>query len=317
MKILITGGSGFIGTNLVEKFVKNGYDVLNIDFQKPRNMDFVKYWRNVDITNFADFQLEVKSFNPNYIVHLAARTDLDGFNLNDYSANILGVRNLMEIIKDLKYLKKIIITSSMLVCKVGFKPKDYFDYNPNTFYGESKVLTEKIVFDNPPKCDWIIIRPTSIWGPWFNIPYRTFFDMVLSNKYFHIGNTICTKTYGYVGNSVYQINMLLTNETIDKSNKIFYIGDYQPIKISEWANEIAQKSDVKILKLPYLIIKLAAYFGDILNFFNISFPMTSFRLKNMTTNNIVTLKNTAKICKGLPYTRSEGIDITLKWIAKK
>ena len=88
-------------------------------------------------------------------------------------------------------------------------------------------------------------------------------------------------------------------------------------KLDKQANEIAQKSNIKILKLPYLIIKSAAYFGDMLKFFNIGFPLTSFRLKNMTTNNIVPLTNTAKICKDLPYTRSEGIDITLKWIDKK
>ena len=36
-KILISGGSGFIGTNLLEKFLKDGYDVLNIDYREPKN----------------------------------------------------------------------------------------------------------------------------------------------------------------------------------------------------------------------------------------------------------------------------------------
>ena len=36
MKILITGASGFIGTNLMEDFISKGYEVLNIDFNKPK-----------------------------------------------------------------------------------------------------------------------------------------------------------------------------------------------------------------------------------------------------------------------------------------
>ena len=106
----------------------------------------------------------------------------------------------MLIIKELSCLKKIIITSSMLVCKGGYQPLNQVDYKPNTIYGESKVITEKIVWDNLPNCDWAIIRPTSIWGPWFSVPYRNFFEMIISKKYFHIGDEACTKTYGYVGN---------------------------------------------------------------------------------------------------------------------
>lgn len=224
-RILITGASGFIGTNLLEDLYKKGYDVLNIDFNKPKIEERNSLWENIDIIDYDKFENAVLQYDPDYIIHLAARTDLDGKTLEDYSANTVGVENLMSIIHKLKKLKKIIITSSKFVTRNGYKIKSQTDYCPHTMYGESKVVTENKVWANKPQCDWCIIRPTSIWGPWFGVPYRNFFDIVMKRMYFHIGKIKCHKTYGYVGNAIYQIEQLLFNDTSDENNKVFYIGD--------------------------------------------------------------------------------------------
>jgi nucleoside-diphosphate-sugar epimerase len=313
-KILVTGGSGFIGTNLIEKLDKDGHDILNIDLVKPKISFQLKFWIKADINSFNSLNQIITNFGPDYIVHLAARTDLDGISLEDYKTNVLGVENILKISNGLKSLRKIVITSSMLVCHGGYYPKDQFDYSPTTIYGESKVLTEKIIWNNKPTCDWAIIRPTSIWGPWFGVPYKNFFDIIISNKYFHIGNRACTKTYGYVGNAIFQIEKVLLAETKDELKKVFFIGDNPATNIEEWGNEIAHEIGVKIRKLPYSIIKTLAFLGDLMRLLGFQFPMNSFRLQNMTTNNIIDLKNTYEIAPILPYTRKEGIKQTLKWI---
>lgn len=314
-KVLITGGSGFIGTNLL-LFLIEKYEILNIDIRESNLTELQKYTSLVDITNYEKLRNVVISFSPDYIIHLAARTDLNGKSINDYSANTAGVSNLMKIIHELPNLKKLIVTSSMLVCHTGYYPKDQFDYAPNTLYGESKVETERIVWDNKPQCDWAIIRPTSIWGPWFGVPYRNFFDMVISRKYFHIGRKSCTKTYGYIGNAVYQIEQNLFHETLNEDQKVFYIGDNPPTNIETWANEIAEELNYNIKRVPFWMLKTAAYFGDLLKLFNITFPMTSFRLKNMTTDNIIDLSETYNIAPNPPYSRIDGIKTTLQWLKK-
>ena len=314
-KVLITGGSGFIGTNLL-LFLIEKYEILNIDIRESNLTELQKYTSLVDITNYEKFRNVVIGFSPDYIIHLAARTDLNGKFIYDYSANTVGVSNLMKIIHELPKLKKLIVTSSMLVCHTGYYPKNQFDYAPNTLYGESKVETEKIVWDNKPQCDWAIIRPTSIWGPWFGVPYRNFFDMVISRKYFHIGRKSCTKTYGYVGNAVYQIEQILFHETLNEDQKVFYIGDNPPTNIEIWANEIAAELNFNIKRVQFWMLKIAAYFGDLLKLFNITFPMTSFRLKNMTTDNTIDLSETYKIAPNPPCSRIDGIKATLQWLKK-
>jgi len=68
MRILITGASGFIGTNLLEYFIDKGYKVFNIDKEKPKNPDYEKYWTNVDIRNFKDLEGAVSKIKPNYLI---------------------------------------------------------------------------------------------------------------------------------------------------------------------------------------------------------------------------------------------------------
>jgi nucleoside-diphosphate-sugar epimerase len=202
----------------------------------------------------------------------------------------------------------------MLVCKPGYQPKSPTDFAPSTIYGESKVKMEEIIRSENPGYEWTIVRPTSIWGPGFGVPYRNFFDMVMARRYFHIGNSACTKTYGYIGNVVAQIDAIL-NAPVDKTNhQVFYLGDYKPTNITEWADEIGKVLDIKIRTVPYSLVKLLAYTGDILKFAGVNFPMTSFRLQNMTTDNIVDLSNMKAILPQLPFSRIEGIKQTLAWI---
>lgn len=316
MKILVTGASGFIGTNLLEDLIEKGYEVLNIDCQNPKIKERENLWKKINIVDYASFEKAVLDFAPDYIVHLAARTDLDGKTLEDYAANTVGVENLMKIVHKLPDLKKVMIASSKFVTRNGYQIKNQHDYCPHTKYGESKVETERRVWADQPQCDWCIIRPTSIWGPWFGVPYRNFFDMVMRRMYFHIGHIKCHKTYGYIGNAIYQIEQLLFNPTPDEENKVFYIGDEPAYEINEWADEIANELGFKVPTMPVWFVKCLAKFGDFVGLFGVHFPMQSFRFGNMTNDGTNDMSNTYVIAPEMPYSRLEGTKATIEWIRK-
>lgn len=313
-KILVTGGSGFIGTNIVDDLIEKGNTVRNFDIKEPKKKEHKQYWYRTDLRIYDDLSEKIRCFQPDYIIDLAGRTDLNGRSLKDYDSNTAAKKNLIKCCRHLQPLKKIVLASSMLVCKAGYIPKGQQDYCPSTYYGKSKAVAERYMWKAGLACDWAVIRPTSIWGPWFGVPYKDFFEMVVSGKYFHIGHRSCKKTYGYIKNAVYQIEAVLFSDTKSLDNKVFYIGDYDAYPIEDWAEEIAAEAGRKIIRMPYLMIKCAACFGDILTRFGTGFPMSSFRLHNMTTDNIVNLDNTQKIAPDLPYSRKEGITETLQWM---
>lgn len=319
-KILITGGSGFIGTNLLELYLSKKYKVVNFDIIIPIKKSHLVFWQKVDICHFDSLKIALIRENPDYIVHLAAITDLnekDG--LDYYNTNIQGVENLVEILKGRNKVKRVIFTSTMLVNELGYKPKNIKDYNPVTSYGRSKVIGEELVLKNAQKLpSFCIIRPTSIWGEWFKEPYETFFELVLRRRFFHPGSRSCTKTYGYVGNAVYQIDKLLHVDSKNLISEVYYIGDQPPLNISEWANSIASAANIsKPRMIPYFVFKFFAIVGDIAKTLKIKAIMTSFRLRNMTTDNIIHLDNTYKTCGPVPFRSIEGIKRTLDWMKSK
>ena len=316
-KILVTGGSGFIGTNFIEKLSKNPDNkVINIDIAKPKIPDHIRFWKNVDLLDLDSLDEVVKEFQPEYVIHLGARTDLNGKTLDDYAANMGGVKNLLTVLTKINSVKQAVFASSMYVCEPGYHPRNFEDYKPHTLYGKSKVATERLIKEAHLPFTWSIIRPTSIWGPWFGEPYDKFFHIVLRHMYFHMGARACKKTYGYVDNAIYQI-ISIFKATPDKVNKhVYYIGDYEPYPITDWANEIAAIEHIYIPHVPYFCFKIVAWIGDLLKKIGITFPMTSFRLHNMTTDNVHDLGPIREIAPDLPVTRIEGTRRTLEWIHK-
>lgn len=325
-KLLITGGSGFIGTNLIEKLQKEGkYELMSIDIAAPKIESHKNIWKQVDLRNADEVLEAVTAFMPDFVIALGARTDLNGKTLESYDANIGGVKNVLAALDKVPNLKRLIYASSMYVCEPGYMPKDFEDYAPHTLYGESKVETEKIIKEwfngdssaHPiagSKYCWTIIRPTSIWGPWFGEPYDKFFRIVMNRMYFHMGERACKKTYGYIDNALYQILSILDAPEEKVNRKVFYIGDYEGYDITEWSNEIAKECGFKILRIPYFCFVLAGWFGDFLKLFGIHFPMTSFRLHNMTTDNVHNVTPIRELAPNLPVSRLEGTKRTLEWI---
>ena len=313
-KILITGGSGFIGTNLIIHLNCLGYtNILNIDIKRPNNKEYLPYWNNCNLLDAAELHNIVLAFSPNWVFHLAARTDLDGKNLEEYNVNHLGTLNLINSLKFCTNVKNIVFTSSMLVCRIGYMPQNDLDFYPFNYYGESKVFMEKNIRESGLSWPWLIVRPTSIWGPFFEAPYKNFFERVINKKMYNIEGIATRRTYGFVYNSVEQITSLLFADNLQTNRKVFYIGDTPSVNINEWGNAIAEELGYKkIPEFNYSVFRFAAIIGDMFAYFGIKFPITSFRLKNLITDYVLPLDNTLDITGQPKYKLKEAIQITLK-----
>lgn len=317
MKVLVTGASGFIGTNCIEFLLGKKIECINLDCRPPRNSEHKQYWRECNILDYPRLERIIKYFQPTHVVHLAAKTGLDNKQLSDFTTNIEGVENLLKIFRETLSIKYAIFTSSLLVCKMGCIPKTDTDYKPTTLYGQSKVEGEKIVraAQNLPFA-WTIIRPISAWGPYSEEPYRNFFQSVARNWYFHIGSGHYKRSMGYVENLVYQIHKLLLAPVEKVNRKVFYLGDSPPIDLFEFANEIQLVLGTrKISHLPLWAVKLAAKSGDILKVAGWKkFPLTSFRLNNIRTEYMFNLQPITDITGPLPYDFKTGIRRTIQYM---
>ena len=136
MKILITGGSGFIGTTAME-WALSKYKVVNLDIRPPKILMHQQHWRNVDIRDVQTFTEALIEFQPTHILHLAAMTGMDIHDMSFFDANTQGVDNLIQATKKLPDLKRILFTSSLLVCPNGYVPSSDTEFNPPNLYGES------------------------------------------------------------------------------------------------------------------------------------------------------------------------------------
>ncbi len=318
-RVIITGGSGFIGTNLIEHFNSKGMVVCNIDKIQPRNKKHHKFWKKIDILDRDKLIDFFKNFKPTLVYHFAARTDLNGLNLSDYDENTVGVENVVDAIYSSDTLKYAVFASSMLVCKLGYQPKDSYDYCPNTKYGESKVIGEKVIVNSSLKIPWTIVRPTSIWGPWFDVPYKSFFDSIRRGHYFHPLGLRVRRSYGFIYNVVYQLDEIAKNKTKNLESKTIYLADYKPIELKSWAQLICKNFNLRpIIEIPKLFFKIFAFLGDILKFFGFENPpMTSFRLNNMCTESVLDIELLKENVGECPFSLEEGVGITCRWMELK
>ncbi|MBK7385028.1 MAG: NAD-dependent epimerase/dehydratase family protein [Flavobacteriales bacterium] len=125
MRLPITGGSGFIGTNLIRFYEEKQVPILNLDWNPPLCPDPLPYWKEADILNGEACGQLIREFAPTHVVHLAARTDTDeATDVEAYRQNHEGTRLLLEQLKACPSIQRVIVTSTQFVCEAGYQPKD-------------------------------------------------------------------------------------------------------------------------------------------------------------------------------------------------
>jgi len=318
MKALVTGSAGFIGRAMVRTLRDRGWTVAGLD-RLPAAGDRAGEYV-CDLLDSSRLTAVVQEFAPDVILHLAARTDLDEKNdINGYAANIDGVRNLVAAVEATPSVKRVIWTSSQLVCNVGYVPRHDTDYRADTLYGQSKVLTERIVREaDGAGREWCLVRPTTVWGPGMSAHYQRFLRMIQRGRYFHVGRTPLIKSYSYLGNIIHQYERLLAAPAAEMHRKTFYLADYEPLDLIAWTNAFQRAFGSRpIPHMPKAVARLLAAGGDVANAVGWrSFPFNSFRLNNVLTQYQFDLAPTRAVCGDLPYTMEQGVAETAAWLKR-
>lgn len=317
MRILITGGSGFIGTNLVEVFAKDATALLNYSVHAPLNPAQMPYWRAGDILNTEKTTAAFQEFQPDHVLHLAARAECDEKTTVEegYPVNTQGTRNILEAIRATPSVQRAIIASSQFVCAPGRLPKSDTDYFPETIYGESKVVTEKLTREANLSCCWTIIRPTNIWGPWHLRYRREFWQVVERGLYVHPGREPVIRCYGYVKNIVHQIRKIFEADPGLVNGQTLYVGD-PPTDLYDWTNGFSRAltgHNVRVVPRP--VLRALAWLGDIPTAITGKpFLINSSRFRSMTTEYNTPMDRTFALFGENPYTLEEGIEETVSWL---
>lgn len=196
MKILITGGGGFIGSNLTDRLLERGDEVLVIDNFETGRKDNLKPHKNLTliedtITEHRLVSTLMKDFMPDVVVHAAASyKDPDNW-IKDSSTNTLGTATILQSMKELG-LNRIIYFQTALC--YGTKPLEqpislkHPRFPENSSYSISKTAGEMYV--ELSGIDYVTFRLANGYGP-RNIsgPLPTFYHRLTNKKDCFIMNT--------------------------------------------------------------------------------------------------------------------------------
>ena len=327
-KVLVTGGTGFVGSHLVEKLLEQGRTVRVLALKEP--MDEIEKENEEivrdagaevvygDLRNPSSLQKATKGCDT--VFHLAAISR--PMSIPDkyyYDVNVVGTKNILEAAQAAG-VKKFVHTSTVSV--LGVSPdghplkEDEFQYE-DQLYGLSKREGEftALLFHHEHKLPVTVIRPCLVYGPRC-IVRRIMFKYVKLGVFpvFTGGNA--KMEFVYVDNVV---DALLLAEKNEKAvGEVFNITDGQSYKIGEILNTIADVQDVKRpwIKLhPKTGFYLGAMAETISRLFGIHPPFSRTASHWMSEDvNVYDCSYAKKVLGYLPKVNlKDGVERTVSW----
>ena len=267
MKIIVTGGAGFIGKHLVEFFITKGINITIFDNFSNSKKDSITYLKNQgvkiiegDITKMQDINNAIK--NHDIVIHLAAKISVQESIENPsetFQTNVEGTKNVL-IACEKNNIKKIIVSSSAAVygeSEPKIKLTEKSEMNPISPYGESKVMMEREIrrFVENHDVNYVILRFFNIYGIGQSLEYAgvitKFIKKIEMNKPLEIfGDGMQTRDFVSIKDIVNSIYDAMKNG----KNGTYNIASGKGITIKKLA-ELMISLSKKDLKIIYIDTK--------------------------------------------------------------
>ncbi|MCB1840343.1 MAG: NAD-dependent epimerase/dehydratase family protein [Alphaproteobacteria bacterium] len=307
MKIAITGGAGFIGTELMSMLIEQGHECLWVDIQ--RSDAYPKEGIICDITDKNALTEALKGVEAVY--HLAAEHRDDVTPVKKYyDVNATGTDNLIAAAK-INGIKTIIFTSTVAVYGLDAgESKEDSPPEPFNDYGRSKLEAEKILEDWCEQASdrrLVTIRLVATFGPGNRGNIFTLMDQIARKRFFMIGNGDNRKSVAYVGN----VAAFLTGCLNEGNGATLYnYADKPDLSMREMVAEIRAGMGFPGLgpKLPYVAgVAGGAAFDVLAKITGRKFPISLIRVKKFCASTVVNAERVNRSGFKRPFTLQQGL----------
>ena len=261
MRLLVTGGAGFIGSHLCEELVKSGWEVSILDNFSSGHRDNIQHLLDTssdrvhlfvgDCTNIQDL---VKAFRGvDVVFHFAANPEVR-LELTDpqtcFRQNVYATYLILEQMRNSNAGKVVFASTSTVYgdARVVPTPENYGPLKPISVYGASKLASEALImaYAHSYNFDALILRFANIIGP--RSKHGVIFDFIKklrqnSRELEILGDGTQRKSYLYIDDCISAI--LVAFDSMRKGVEVLNVGSEDQISVREIAEIVAEEMDSK------------------------------------------------------------------------
>jgi nucleoside-diphosphate-sugar epimerase len=281
------------------------WEVVGIDRTSSQDVEAC------DVTNLEDLLRAFEMHAPTHVLNLAGDTDLSIPTLSGYRANIVGTQNVVTACAKSSTIVRLVHVSTQHVCRTAEPPSSDLQFEPDTYYATSKVISELLVRQLH-DTEWVITRPTNIWGPGHPLLADGFWRELAKGRYLHPSHDRSIRGYGYVTNAADQFISLLTAE--NAAGRVVYVTD-EPIRQADWVDAFALAiTGRRARRAPRAVLAAIAVAGELLRRVGAPAPLYWSRYQSMVRSQRVPFEATVALAGPPSVSLEEGVRDTVAWL---
>ena len=246
-RILVTGGTGFIGTNLVNELKNRGHDVVSVDLLHNDREDYVR----ADVRNYRQLERVFNNQEFDYVYHLAAeygRWNGEEYYENLWQTNVIGTKHMIRLQEKLKFRMIFFSSAEVYGDYMGTMSEDVMENNPikdtyqmndyaiTKWAGELMCMNSSTMFNT----ETVRVRPVNCYGPHEHYhPYKGFIPLFIYHALFKKPYTVYKghkRIIDYVGDTASTFANIVDNFI---PGEVYNVGSKQ-----EWEHDIKEYSDM-------------------------------------------------------------------------